>query len=362
VNVTEIARTGVIFAGGFTAQGFVQPFERLLGINLQTRTIRAVLVEGGVANQTSIFFFNRTLSQLKICKIAGPGIAEFAPFDFAVTGLGPTFPPNVNGNDLGTQVNAVVTVRAGTAGAPSCEIVPLTFLTDSVIQVTELLPQIFLPGNPNAIEVRVSRITSTSGILTPVVRAPNVPYFPPSNGAASTRTVTVPARREIVEVEYVNVAFLPVPIKVCKIAGTGVALNTPFTFNATTGTSTGANVAEDPSDLLAPFQSPTLTVLAGPTANGQNGYCDFISGPALPTINGLGSFNAFTPVTITENATAGFTPTSIFSPTTVGVPNLVTRSFFFNNGLINSVNEAIFVNSATTAQLPNKSKRFRMQF
>ena len=116
---------------------------------------------------------------LKICKLAGPGIAEFAPFTFQVTGTGPTFPPNVNGNDLGTAVAATVTVRAGTVANPACEEVPLTFLSDSVITITELLPQIFIPGNPNAIEVRVSRITSTSGILTSR-SCPGVPYFPPN--------------------------------------------------------------------------------------------------------------------------------------------------------------------------------------
>jgi hypothetical protein len=359
VNVTESSVAGNIFAGGFTLESIQAPTNRLLGVNLATRTIRAVVAEGGIANQTTIFFVNRTLAQLKVCKTAGPGVPEFTPFTFAVSGTGPTLPVNVQGPDPGTAVAAVVTVLAGTVTNPSCEVVPLNFLTDSIATITELQAAVLIPGDPTQRETRVTRIISTSGITAPVTRLPFQPYFPPQTGAAATRTVSIPVRRETTEVEFVNVAFLPVPIKVCKVVPVGSTLaGQNFTFTASTGA-----LAEDPFDLSPGVTSATLTVTAGTNANGQNGFCDFIAGPALPGTAGVGSFNRFLPVTITETGgTAAFVATSITSPTTPGgVTNLVTRSIFLPE-LINGVNEVVFVNGTPAPQLPNKLKRLRMQF
>lgn len=362
VNVTEAPRLGAIFAGGFTADGTVAPTNRLLNVDLPGRTIRAVLVEGGVTSQTTIFFVNRTLAQLKICKIGAFGINEFTPFTFLVSGTGPTFAPGVNGFDPGTQTATTVTVLAGTVAAPSCEIVPLTFLSGTGITITELTNAV--SSGPGSVETRVSRITSTSGITAPVTRAANVPYFPPNSGAAGTRTVTVPAARETVEVEFVNIPFLPVPLKICKIAGgAGTLVGTSFIFDVTTGTTGGANNLEDPNDLLGATATGTVSVVAGPGGI-QNGFCDFVAGPATsPLINGLGSFNLFTPLTVTERASAGNSVTSIFTPNNTPVinANLATRSGFIP-ALFNGVNEVVFVNTPTVAAIPNKTKRFRMQF
>ncbi len=372
VNITESFAPGQIFSGATAADGTVPPTNRLLNVNLATRTVRAVLVEGGVTSQTTIFFFNRTLGQLKICKVAGPGIAPFTPFNFAVSGTGPSFAPGVNGNDPGTQTATVVTVPAGTITQPICEDVPLTFLTGTQIQVTELTSAV--SSGPGSVETRVARITSNSPIqITPTGANQTNPFFPANSGAASTRTVFLTAQFATTEVEYVNVAFLPVPIKVCKIAGgSGSLLGTTFTFDATTGTTTqpagAGNPLEDPNDIFGPVRTGTATVIAGP-AGIQNGFCDFIAGPAtFPLINGLGSFNLFQPVTITERAVSSpatvFVTTQIFTPnnTPAVITNLATRQAFIPQ-LFNGVNEVVFVNQATVAGLPaNKTKRFRMQF
>jgi len=364
VNVTESFFQGQIFSGAITADGTVPPTNRLLGVNLQTRTVRAVLVEGGVSSQTTIFFFNRTLGQLKVCKVAGPGIAPFTPFTFAVSGTGPTFAPGVNGNDPGTATATVVTVPAGTVTTPICIDVPLTFLVGTQITVTELTSAV--SSGPGSVETRVSRITANSTIQLTATGANQAnPFFPANNGAASTRTVILTAQFTTTEVEFTNVAFLPVPIKVCKIAGgTGSLLGTTFTFDATTGTTavpTGTNpgnVGEDPNDIFGPVRTGTAPVVAGP-AGIQNGFCDFISGPALPLINGVGSFNLFQPVTITERATPVAVLASVTSPTTPIVVNAARREAFIPQ-LVNGVNEVIFTNQATTAGI--KTKRFRMQF
>ncbi len=372
VNVQEVQRGNTILQTAFTLDGFIAPFNRFLGLNLQTRTLRAVVVEGGADRETVIVFVNRTLGQLKVCKVAGAGIPEFTTFNFLVTGTGPSFPTNVNGPDPGIFVSTVVSVQAGSlAGVGAqCEIVPLTFLADTPVTITELQNAVSVPGNPNVLETRVARITSTSGFVTPATGTTPVPapgtgsfFFPAQSGAASTRTVTVLARRETTEVEFVNVAFLPVPIKVCKVVPAGSTLQgTTFNFTATTG-----SAAEDPNNLLPTVTSASVPVVAGFAANGQNGFCDFIGGPGQPGTFGLNSFNAFQPVTITESRTSSpastFVNTGASSTTTGGgVFNAATQSIFFPS-LTNGVNIVTFTNAVPVVALPNtKIKRFRMQF
>jgi hypothetical protein len=343
VNITELAVTNNIFAGANTAPGTPPVTDRFVAVNLATRTLTARVVEGGVETETIAFFFNRSLAQLKVCKIAGPGITELSVFNFTVTGFQPTFAPGTNGVDPGVLTTQNVSVLAGpVANGGFCQIVPGTFLTDSTAQVTEQ------PAIANFGEARVSRIRSSSGITSPVTRASGVAFFPPNTGAASTRTVIVPVQREVTEVEFVNIAFFPVPLKICKVAGTGVAVNTPFTFDVATDTAGG---------LLAPFTS-SVTVLAGPVLNGQNGFCDFVSGPFAPGIVGLGSFNFNSNVTVTERATAGVVTTSVTSPN-VGngfAGNTTNRTGQITN-MINGVNEIQFVNSAAPAVTPIKSRK-----
>lgn len=374
VNVTEQFRQNAILADGFTATGTIAPTNRFLGLNLTTRTIRGIVVEGGATSQTTFFFVNRTVGLLKICKVGTFGVPEFTPFTFLVSGTGPTFASGVNGNDPGTATATTVTVLAGTPLTPICEEVPLVFLGGTNITITELTSAV--STGPGSVETRVSRITSSSGFTptagtasltatNPVqfnVAAPGIGQFifPAQTGAASTRTIVVPVvGNGTVEVEFTNIAFLPVPIKICKIAGgTGSLLGTSFSFTATTGSG-----AEDPNNVLPTVTSASVSVTAGPGGI-QNGFCNFVAGPAgTPTINGLGSFNLFTPVTITEAASAGTTVTSIFSPNNTPAvnANLATRSAFIQT-LFNGVNEVTFVNAAAVAALPNKTKRFRMQF
>ncbi|MGI8495586.1 MAG: hypothetical protein ACR2L1_09790, partial [Pyrinomonadaceae bacterium] len=150
--------------------------------------------------------------------------------------------------------------------------------------------------------------------------------------------------------------FSPVPLKICKVAGAGVTVGTPFTFTV---------VADTAGGLMAPFSS-TVTVQAGPAATtplGQNGFCNFVSGPfTTPNINGLTSFNFNSNVSIQET---GFGSTviptgGITSPTSDVIANTTTRTATITN-MINGVNEIQFVNTAGTAPiiLPKSRKRVR---
>jgi hypothetical protein len=243
------------------------------------------------------------------------------------------------------------------------------FVVDTAATVTELA------AVANLGEVRVSRITSSSGIIAaggppagptsraataptviaPLLRQPGVPFFPTLGNTDAERTVTVPVTRVVAEVEFVNIAFLPVPLKICKIAGSPALLNQPFTFTVTADTAGG----------LLPTFSSNVTILAGPPAqfdpNQQNGFCDFVSGPfAGAQINGLNSFNAGSQVRITETATTGtvILPGGIISPTGGVIANVTTRTAVITS-LINGVNEVQFVNRAATSSPPPRRKRAR---
>jgi len=341
-----------------------------------TRTVSVIVVEGGVSVQTTVFFFNRTApGQLKICKIAGPGVPELQRFDFRVDGFAP-FPAGENGvvpaGSPGVSSRFVSVLAGPVANGGFCQVVDGTFLVDSTALVVEL------PAVANFGTIRVSRIRSSSGIVSPVVRAGGTPqgepFFPPQSGpnagTENARFVIVPIRREVVEVEFVNFNFFPVPLKICKVAGTGVPSNgtASFTFDVVVDTVDPDGAGPAPG-LFAPFTS-SVTVAAGPVANGQNGFCDFIAGPFSPFINGIGSFDVGSGIVVTERAATGFRVAAggITSPTGPIIADIAARSGtilgnFAGPGLINGVNEIQFVNEVGTAATPPKSrKRSRLTF
>ncbi len=393
VDVTEVARTGSIFTGADTADGTTPPVERLVSVNLVTRTVRAIVVEGGREAQTTIFFFNRSVaSTLKVCKIAGPGVPELQSFDFRIDGFRPfttvdpatgVVPPGSPG-----ETSTFVSVLAGPGPRGFCQEVPGTFVTDSTARVTEL------PAVANFGTIRVSRIRSTSGILSPVVRAggspQGAPFFPTQIGSTgsgantvvagteSARRVIVPINREVTEVEFVNFNFFPIPLKICKVAGTGIPSDGSrvFTFDVVADTIDPDGAGPEPG-LFAPFTT-SVTVAAGPRANGQNGFCDFVAGPFTASnpgggpSNTIGSFDLGSGVTVTERASSAvgtvIAPGGITSATTGIIADNIARSAtvlggFQGPGLTNGVNEIEFVNNAATALTPPKPrKRARMTF
>ncbi len=437
VTVNELLRTGFICTSATTANGtagapnFTNRFINfnIFGSSGVTRTTSgtanaansgapnagtanacnatAFVVEGGTALQTTFFFNNRTApAQLKICKIAGPGITELTPFNFSVRGTEPLAPvtadtpfnqgtnplppngmtpvngtlrgtPPPNGTGTGTNPGAVpqggtittrnVQVNAGNVNSPICALVPGFFVVDTPATITEVIDsQVQVAGTGVLGDARVSRVTSSTGIVNPTAPSvnpisfngqflaqPNVPFFPlASNGTnnGSTTAFTIPIRRGVNEVEFVDIAFSPVALKICKVAGTGVAVGTNFTFTLTADTAGG---------LMAPFTS-TFTVPAGPASSG--GFCAFAPGPFSGNFNGTtnggsinntSSFNFNSNVTVTEAAMPGVVTSSITSPTGGVAANLTNRSGQITN-MINGVNELQFVNSAAPAAIRRK--------
>jgi len=361
VTVRELAQIGFRFDGATT-----NPPDRLLTVTIVNNTTTAGIVTARVfeaensintSNQTTINFFNRSNpGRVKVCKVAGPGIAEGTPFNFTVTGTGPVVDP-VTGAFSTQAITRTFDVQAGpAANGGFCRFVPdesgavtsaQTFVVGTNVTITENGPLV----TANNESIRVIRITSTSGFVVPAI-AGNV-FFPP-NG--TVRTVTVPVRREVVEVEFTNAVFRPGALKVCKVAGPGVTPGTFFTFDVTFDRLQGTF----PAGPGAPNTiTRTVTVAAGDAA--QGGFCTFVDGPFTPGINGFNSFNVGSLVTVTERSVTGVGVTSITTssggalttnlPGRTGTVTIVPGQS--NNGVFSpGTTEIEFVNSAVAVTPP----------
>jgi hypothetical protein len=136
-------------------------------------------------------------------------------------------------------------------------------------------------------------------------------------------------------VTYTNVVFRPTLLKVCKVAGPGVAVGTNYTFNVS---------LNDPNGFYTGLNYPTqtVTVSAGPN-NSQFGNCVFVSGP-FDTIGNppIGTFNIGQDVNIVENVPAG---QAVYQITYVGTALAFTPPGTFVLRLSDpATNMAIFFN------------------
>jgi hypothetical protein len=316
-----------------------------------------VISGGNVNQQTTVNFFNRSLpGQIKVCKItADPtNIPVGTLFRFTVSGLAPT---SATQTLPGVGVTRTVDVPAGPDSQGGfCEFVEGTFVVGTPVLITEtgLTPGQTLPGGLTFADVRVSRIrASTAFLATPVTVATGAATTTTVNGANPNivnRTAVVAARNTTAIVDFTNFIFRPGILKICKIAGTGVTVGTPFTFNVTL-----VNPLTSFPALTAP-----VTVLAG--------SCEFAQGPfpAVDAFPGIGTFNFNTQVVVTEGAAAGTTVTAITSPTGGTVTtNLPGRAgtILLNQSLLpnNLFNEIAFTNAASTPG-PNPLAPARFDF
>ncbi len=370
IRVTEIAETGFTLesASTFPADRFVAlSLNQGISNSIACSTIgegptppgcvfsnpgggyvTAEVVEGDTSNQTTINFFNRTNpGVVKICKIAGPGIPEGTRFRFEVRGRAPSNPfPGVilPGSDIIREV----VVNAGPAAQGGfCNFVresngDLTrFIIGTQVLVTELLPPLDPVNVSNGGEIRVSRIRLNQ-MLTGFPAAPQTVQgitVNPNPNLVERRAVFI-ARRETTELEYTNFVFRPTVLKICKIAGPGVDIGTPYTFIISIDTVGGII----PGQTNQPIAVPNLVVEAGPASSG--GFCAFAQGPYTPTNTNppVGTFRVGSVVTVTELAG---NVTSITSPTGSPIVDLGNRRAILTLGFPAGFNELVFTNGAS---------------
>jgi hypothetical protein len=366
VGTPQVITTGALAGGGI--------FQVNIN-NLSTAT-----------NQTLVTVTNRSVpGQIKICKVAGPGVTQGDVFNFLVTGqpvnplTGVAIPGvgivnNVFGTGLTTEL---VQVPAGPVGNPFCVFSRNRFQSGSSVIINEVLTPAQLAAG-----IRLGRVDSTSGFgagggtaspffaangvngttggivqVGSLIANLNVGLVGGTIATATTNSaangfgaVIVPARTEVVVVTFTNFVFTPAALKICKVAGAGVAVGTPFTFTVTNDTQ---------GNILAPF-STTVTVQAGPAS--QGGFCTLVGGPFAGTVaGGFGSFDIGSNVTITETGVTGITTTGITSTTGVstgttvnlGTGTITTPIFTAGTAGTNVGNivEVTFVNTATPAAI-----------
>lgn len=120
-------------------------------------------------------------------------------------------------------------------------------------------------------------------------------------------------------------------LKVCAIAGTGVAVNTLFTFDF--------YINDEPEIGAQP-----VTIPAGDASNGGN--CIIAQGQSAPFLNGFSSFPANSRVTVVQRAANGFTPSAIqLSEGRISSLNLPQRKATV--AIVDGMSELTFTNITT---------------
>jgi len=284
-NVTVIPTNRSL---GFALNIGFDPVTETFFTNTNGGVAQIGLVSGGGASQATIVnFINRSLpGRIKVCKItADPvNIPQGTLFRFSVSGTAPTSPTQTT---PGVPVTLNVDVPAGPAAQGGfCQFVDSTFVIDTPVTVTEtgLTPGQSLPNGLTFADTRVSRIRSSTTL---------------TSSSLAGRTATFNAVNTTTEVEFTNFIFRPAVLKICKIAGAGVATGTNFTFNLS---------LVDPLTSF-PLPSGAITVPAGSCTLVANGPF-----PGIQNFPGAGVFNANTQIVVTEVAAAGVNVTAIASP------------------------------------------------
>jgi hypothetical protein len=408
LTITELAQAGFAFVGANIAGnggGSIANAQLITsGTNSGGGVFQVLNLNAGTtaANQNLITVTNRSIpGQIKICKSAGAGITQGEVFNFLVTGtpVNATTGANTTNNQVvgtvGTGANggAIGLINAGgtvtenvQVPAGFCVFSQNRFQSGSTVSIAEILTpaqsaagvrlgSVTVQSANNVTAANPTGTTTTfttnginggfTGTVTGGVGSIGAAFPNLLGGVAVNANTTaaagaffnVTARTEVVVVTFNNFNFQPSALKICKIAGVGVSVGTPFTFTVTGSTQGG---------ILA-TTTQTVTVLAGPAS--QGGFCVPVSGPFTGTvIGGFGSFDVGSNITITETQTAGFAvatggitsnvgfTTGTTPNTTTGTANItITNTIGTGTGATTNtgnVNEVTFTNNATPAVAP----------
>jgi hypothetical protein len=280
--VTEVAQNGVALVGVSAS-----PSGRLVASNLVGGTAAVTIVAGST---TILTFTNQAIGQLTICKIAGPGVKVGTAFTFTVGGKTLSVPAGsapagtcsaALSFPVGTQLTAAETIPAGyqvtaitvtpsseilsppnlstgsvafTIGAPQTQVVftNLKVVQTGQLEVCKIAGTGVAPGEiftftVAGVSLRVRAGSCVMAAATfPVGESVTVTETP-SNGATVSAITVIPAAREdtvnlssgtvtvtigkgVTKVDFTNTSGGLGLLKVCKIAGKGVASGTNFTF------------------------------------------------------------------------------------------------------------------------------------
>ncbi|HYM60018.1 MAG TPA: hypothetical protein VEZ11_03905 [Thermoanaerobaculia bacterium] len=280
VTVTEAPRAGFSLVDVETT-----PIDRLVSLNIPGGSAVVTVNAGDVTSETVVRFINGPATgtgQLKICKVAGAGVL-----------LGQNFTITANGVSY--------TVPAGPAATGGYCVLDGTFPVGTNVTVQETPPAPY----------QVLNMT-----VNPSNRGVGAPIIVNGNGQA-----TVSIGTGFTEVTVTNIGSTKTgQLKICKVAGPGVAVGTNFTFSVGSPATSGT--------------TQTYTVPAGPPAEG--GYC---------VVDG--TFPVGTGLTVTEVPTPGFAVSGISVNGTSLPSGTPSASITINSG----ITEVAFTNAQST--IPN---------
>ena len=285
-------------------------------VNLATRVANVTIVAGGVNTQLKLQFTNRrTITGfIEICKRAATGVPGNPSSPFNPRGANPLSGGDadvtgfyqytiqgvytVNQQNPEVQVLQIFTVPAGQCSGP--------------IVVSGGTPP--APGNPKRSSVIVTELGRSGFFVesTEIIPGDRLSYGPElGQGVNSDSSLFHNPGGAFVEVTYLEsnseidetlIVFSnrsnPGRLKVCKIAGPGIPINTLFRF---TVTGIGATNAAAPQFTSYGPVTKTFDLRAGDPA--QGGSCDFVQGfgANAPGYNQFQTFVNGTPVFVVEN-------------------------------------------------------------
>lgn len=310
-RITEVGRAGVLLERVET-----YPEDRLVGTGGGIGTIGAggyadvTILVGNAGSQVIVGFFNRSApGEIKVCKIAGPGVPVNTPFTFDVTGTvpggtltAPTFPGAID--------TFTVTVPAGPGPEGYCLMVRNRAGTAN---------QTFVIGTRVLIAERPLSVSGAPAIVTRIDELNAGAPVSESLGAGGS--VSFGVQPGIGVASFTNIRFAPAVLKICKI-GTGAASTGTFTFDL----SPAANHAGAFED---GFTFGTVSVPAGSCS--------------LP----FAGFPSNVDILVDERAAAGIVTTAINAQP--GAGTIVSRNLALGQGTIDitdtvTANEIIFTN------------------
>jgi hypothetical protein len=118
-TVHENARTGYGLVSAST-----NPSDRLVSVNTSTRDVVVTVVPGDISTQTIVTFVNQHLTgTLKVCQVAGTGVATGASFGFT-----------------NSAVSGTTQVPAGPAPGGYCVVVSTSLLQGTNVTISQVIP------------------------------------------------------------------------------------------------------------------------------------------------------------------------------------------------------------------------------
>lgn len=304
-TVTELESGRIIsggtFSGGFSMVGvetISQNSPSSVGtVNLRARTVQVNVVEGNISQLLTLQITNTYAvnSFVEIChnqNAAPSGAAGLATYTIAGTPGQFIVPPNMCSGPI------MISLPSSPGAPPVGGSVKITQLSN---------PGFALESATTVPADRFNNLTRGTGINTTKPECLNAPDPLAVSGCTFSNTGGGYADVDVVEgnpaqmtaVYFTNRAVPARLLKICKIAGAGVQIGTPFTFDFYINNETEIGAAP-------------ITVPAGSAIDG--GFCIIADGQSAPFLNEFGSFPANSKVTVVERAASGVATSSIISP------------------------------------------------